>query len=137
MMKFLSLLFVAALLSACGETEEKIEKIDKSQTESASTIRNDENYEFELVGDRNVYRLEDKIESIEIDGDENYITVVSDALIDVLVVNGHGNVIDADDSTTTTFVDVEINGDNNVVNIYDAANVTIDGTNSLVRTSAQ
>ena len=124
------------MLNGCGETEDKVEDVDKIQSENASTVRNDEKYEFELTGDKNVYRLEDKIETIKIDGDNNYITVVEDALIDSLIINGDGNVVDADDGLSLTIVDVELNGTSNVVNIYDAANITVDGTGNDVLESA-
>jgi len=120
----------------CGETEEKIEDIDKNSSDRAGTVSHKEKYEFDLDGDRNVYRLEDKIEEIEIVGDDNYITIVSDAMIDSLVITGSRNVVDAEDNHSVTIVDVEINGSNNVVRIYDAANITLDGSDNQVLESA-
>lgn len=136
-MKYISIVLAAVLLSACGETEEKIEDIDKNHNERAGTIGHKDKYDFDLDGDGNVYRLEDKIEEVEIIGDENVITIVSDAMIDRLVITGNRNVVDTEDNHDTTIVDVEINGNNNVVKLYDIANLTVDGTDNTVQKTVQ
>lgn len=136
-MKYLSVLFTAVLLAACGETEEKIENIDKNHSERAGTISHDDQYDFELDGDGNVYRLEDKIEEVEIVGDGNYITIVSDAMIDTLIITGDRNVVDTEDDHDSTIVDVEVNGSNNVVKLYDIANLTVDGTDNTIQETVE
>lgn len=134
-MKLLNLIFMAFLLVACGETEEDIQDIDKKNNERAGTISHDDKYKLDIDGDRNVYRLEDKIEEVEITGDENYITIVSDAMIDSLIITGNRNVVDTEDDHDSTIVDVEINGSNNVVKLYDIANLTVDGQANQVQQS--
>lgn len=135
-MKMLMLVLTASiLLTACGETEEKIKDINKDHDERAGTIRHDDKYDFELDGDGNVYRLADKIEEIEITGNGNYITIESDALIDTLVITGNNNVVDTEDNHDATIVDVEINGSNNIVRLYDIANLTVDDSNQVIQTS--
>jgi len=136
-MKIILLVFTFTLLSACGETEEKVEDIDKNNSERAGTIGHKDKYDFDLDGDGNVYRLEDKIEEVEIVGDGNYITIVSDAMIDTLIITGNRNVVDTEDDHDSTIVDVEINGSNNVVKLYDIANLTVDGSNNTVQETVE
>lgn len=136
-MKLALMIFTLALISACGETEEKVEDIDKNHSERAGTISHKDNYDFDLDGDGNVYRLEDKIEEVEIVGDGNYITIVSDAMIDTLIITGNRNVVDTEDDHDSTIVDVEVNGNYNVVKLYDIANLTVDGSNNTVQETVQ
>lgn len=137
MSNYALIILASLLLIGCGETEEKIEDIEKSRTEDAGTVSSDERYEFEITGSRNVYRLEDKIEEVVITGDENYITVVSDAMIDTLIITGDRNVVDTEDGHDTTIVDVEIDGVNNFVKLYDVANLTSTSSSNMVIQTAE
>ncbi len=135
MRKLLLIFAVSVFLIGCGETEEKIEDINKDHNERAGTVSHEDKYDFELDGDGNVYRLADKIEEIEITGNGNYITVESDALIDTLIITGNNNVVDTEDNHDATIVDVEVNGINNIVRLYDIANLIVDDTNTIIQTS--
>ena len=85
-------------------------------------------YSFLVLGDHNKVTLKGNISKILITGSYNSVTIVEDAYLDTLVVEGDANDLDAENDLALFVEDIELTGDNNLVvidsygNMWDSGN---------------
>ena len=121
------------ILAACqlGEDESEVElasDITRSVNSTVDTISRTDLYRFILTGDDNVYELEDDLSEIIITGDSNVVTIMEDAELDSLIVNGSFNTIKVASGLQTRVTDVLITNQGNTVIVTEYVALSDNGT---------
>jgi hypothetical protein len=109
-------------------TVEEASDIIRAVSDTSESISRSDLYSFILTGDSNQFTLEDDLESINISGSDNIITIVEDTQLQSLTITGERNLVKQKSGVLIRIEDIIILGDGHSIIINEYVTVNDNGT---------